>query len=149
MSLKFCKLTEVASPKRANPGDAGIDFFIPTDWNSGDLRVVRPQESVLIPLGIKVDVPFGYALVLFNKSGISTQTGLVAGACVIDHGYQGQIHCHLINSSDKNVEIKPGQKIIQGLLLPIELISVEQVDESELFPTNSDRGTGGFGSTGQ
>lgn len=143
--LKLSKVRDVKDPQRGTPGSAGIDLFIPNDY-SGCL--LPPQGSVLIPSGIKVKVPDGYALVAMNKSGVATKLGLVVGACVVDSDYQGEIHIHMINVSDRCVTLEPGQKIVQFLLLPVEHCGIQVVPLDELYDTQSVRGTGGFGSTG-
>jgi dUTP pyrophosphatase len=150
--MKFTKIRDVKSPQRANSTDAGIDFFIPHDWEDTDLmngfKTMIPGQSVLIPSGIKVNVPEGYALVAFNKSGISTKKGLQVGACVVDCGYQGEVHVHLTNVGGATCHISPGDKIVQFLLLPLGSPVIEEVPNEELFAEASLRGEGGFGSTG-
>jgi len=150
--MKFTKIRDVKSPKRANSTDAGIDFFIPNDWSDTDLvggqRTMLPGESVLIPSGVKVNVPEGFALVAFNKSGVATKKGLQVGACVVDCGYQGEVHFHLTNVGGESSQIEPGQKIIQFLLLPLGNPNVEEVTSELLYASESSRGEGGFGSTG-
>ena len=104
-TLKYCKVREVKSPNRANAYDAGIDFYIPTDldvdtFNSkcdvtknhvnytltNDYKIkditLHPGESVLIPSGIHVKIPHGYALIFMNKSGVASKKHLHVGACV-------------------------------------------------------------------
>lgn len=144
--LKFTKVRDVKSPQRANPYDAGIDFFIPNDIDEIELF---PGQSVLIPSGIKVDVPKGYALIAFNKSGIATKYSLIVGACVVDHGYQGEVHIHMLNVGEKCVKLRRGMKIVQFILLPIMTITPKEVPIDEMY-TNivGNRGDGGFGSTG-
>ena len=71
--MKICKIREVKDPVRANETDAGIDFFIPEEFDAVQLE---SQQSVLIPSGIKVNVPEGHALIAFNKSGIATKKHL-------------------------------------------------------------------------
>ena len=143
--MKFSKVRDVKSPTRANSTDAGIDFFIPNDQNEIELR---PQEKCLVPSGIKVNVPEGYALIAFNKSGIATTRELQVGACVVDCGYQGEVHFHLFNYGNSNIFLNPGDKIIQFVLLPLGDPAVEEVKENDLYPEESSRGEGGFGSTG-
>ena len=143
--MKFSKVRDVKSPTRANSTDAGIDFFIPNDQNEIELR---PQEKCLVPSGIKVNVPEGYALIAFNKSGIATTRELQVGACVVDCGYQGEVHFHLFNYGKSNVFLHPGDKIVQFVLLPLGDPAVEEVKESELYESVSSRGEGGFGSSG-
>ena len=143
--MKICKIREVKDPVRANTADAGIDFFIPEDFKS---HLLEPQESVLIPSGIKVNVPEGSALIAFNKSGVATKKNLQVGACVVDCGYQGEVHIHLTNVGFEPTKIDPGDKIIQLVLIKLGDPSIELVQEEELYSYSSDRGSGGFGSTG-
>ena len=142
--MRFKKVRDVQSPTRAHEHDAGIDFFVPYDFAPEELE---PTCRINVPSGIKVEVPKGYALIAFNKSGVATRTGLVAGACVVDSGYEGEVHLSLINTSCDDVLIEPGQKILQFILMPVGL---EMLEESEtLFDvSHSDRGSSGFGSTG-
>ena len=72
----------------------------------------------------------------------------MAGACVVDSDYQGEIHIHLVNTSKKKVDIEAGEKLIQFLLIPVDHCPVEVVPETELFSDETQRGSGGFGSTG-
>lgn len=143
--MRFCKIRDVKSPQRSHDTDAGIDFFIPNDF---EVRQIYPHSSINIPSGIKAEVPHGYALIAFNKSGIATKLGLDVGACVVDEGYQGEIHLHLTNTTNALVNIERGQKIVQFILLPVNYEKPEEVSEEELFNSKSDRGEGGFGSTG-
>lgn len=143
--MKYTLLRQVKHPQKADRLAAGIDFFIPDLWNDEQEYCINPQESVLIPLGIRVEVPAGYGLVFMNKSGISTKMNLAVGACVIDAGYEGEVHAHLYNFSSFKQQIKPGMKIIQGLLLPIFDSELEFVETLE---NESQRGAGGFGSSG-
>lgn len=146
--MNFIKLRDVKSPQRGTPGSAGIDFFVPNDF-PGE-QFLTPHEAINIPSGIKVKVPKGYALVFMNKSGVSLKKGLQVGACVIDEDYQGEVHLHLINTSAEVQSIMPGEKLVQGLLLPVSLEDViEMKDEEELYNgEKTERGEGGFGSTG-
>jgi dUTPase len=100
-----------------------------------------------------MDIPAGWALIFFNKSGISVKFGLVVGAQVIDHAYQGEIHMNVINTNNENpVYIEEGDKLVQGILLPIGLHPLEEATLEEMFQEEemipSTRGDGGFGSTG-
>ena len=138
-------MRKVIPPMRAHSLDAGIDFFVPSDFS---ITKIAPNNSIKIPSGIKVDIPQGYALIAFNKSGVCTTLGVIAGACVIDSGYQGEIHIHLINVSKKDVFITPDMKIMQFLLMPVSGVQTEECDLEELYERESERSIGGFGSTG-
>jgi len=145
--LRIAKVRDVKTPTRGTEGSAGIDFYVPNDYPQ-NLCVIEPGERCFIPSGIKANVPDGYALVAFNKSGVALKKQLFVGAAVVDSDYQGEIHLHLVNTSTKSVEISAGEKILQFLLLPVDHGPVCLVDEGELFNAVTTRGDGGFGSTG-
>jgi|TARA_R110001592_G_scaffold309370_1_gene583562 dUTP pyrophosphatase len=144
--MKITKIKDVKTPTRANATDAGIDFFIPNDYEGK--TELFPGESCFIPSGIKVNVPEGYALIAFNKSGVATKKGLHVGACVVDCGYQGELHINLTNVSAEDQTIAAGDKIVQFVLLPLGDPSIELVEENNLYEAVSTRGEGGFGSSG-
>lgn len=144
--LRYSKIRKVKDPVRGTPGSAGIDIFSPEDWSS---ETIRPNGQVLIPSGLKFDIPDGMALIAFNKSGVAVKRGLLAGACVIDSDYEGEVHINLFNNSKKYVTIGPNEKLIQLLLVPVFHVPLVEVVESELFTKESERGEGGFGSTGE
>ena len=149
MYLKMAKTRETVMPTRANAGaDAGIDFYVPNDFVRA---VLKPGQSVKIPAGIKVEVPAGYALIFFNKSGVASKKSLIVGACVIDHGYSGEVHINMINVGTDDQIVEPGDKIVQGILVPVITFETLEVDEEELYRdihVAGNRGAGGFGSTG-
>lgn len=152
----FTKVRPVKSPVRGTKESAGIDFFVPEDFKT---ETVRPGSAIMIPSGIKCAYPPGYALILFNKSGISSKYKLTALANVCDSDYQGEIHISLINVGRDPVEVSAGMKIAQFILMPIELAEPTEVDNEEslwdLWRSSSEsrnvsqRGDGGFGSTGE
>lgn len=172
-TLKYCKTRLVKTPARAHPTDAGIDFFVPEDLtpdtmaekfettgveveteldDEGKIKCfkLKPNESVLIPSGIKMKVPEGYMLQYNNKSGISSKRGLVVGATIVDCGYMGECHINLHNISKHTQLIHAGDKIVQGILIPVgNHMPEEMKDEHELYGDGeSARGAGGFGSSG-
>jgi dUTPase len=176
-TIKFLKIRDVKSPTRAYEFDAGIDFYVPefnekflndlAEKNQGrDLRMSgdsKSTHSIVIPAFSRIMIPSGIksrmaepgrALIAANKSGVATKHGLVFGAQVVDYTYKGEIHLSLINASDYDVEITPGQKILQFLETPIFISEVEVVvwrsekTEEEFYDgLQDDRGAGGFGST--
>lgn len=143
--LRVCKIRDVALPSKANDSDAGFDFYVPFSFES---CLVLPNASVMVPSGLLIDVPEGWALVFFNKSGIASKTGQLVGAQVVDAGYQGEVFLNVHNVSNKPANIVSGMKLVQGLLLPVPKVNVvEYACKELLFNTSSTRGTGGFGST--
>ena len=145
--MKLAKIRNVKTPTRGTVGSAGIDFYVPDDYPNSLCRI-NPGDRFFIPSGIKANVPKGYALIAFNKSGVALKKGLMVGACVVDSDYQGEIHLHLVNTSDQPVTIEAGDKLTQFLLVPVNHCAVEVVDVDELFYEETTRGAGGFGSTG-
>jgi len=146
MRLRIAKVRDVRTPERGTAGSAGLDFFVPRDFSG---QILSPHKTILIPAGIKVDVPDGFALIAFNKSGISNRLGLDVMGCVVDSDYQGEIHLSVVNTSDSAVVINAGDKLVQFILIPVGMHEVESVEEDELFEFDTVRGTGGFGSTGK
>jgi len=127
-------------PTRATDGDVGLDFYTPRDV------VIHPNSDILVPLDIKMKFPKGFGLVFMEKSGVSTKKKCDIGAKVIDPGYRGVVHAHLFNNSSLKAYFKAGEKIVQGVVMPVWTgipTKVEKVDN------DSERGTGGFGSTGE
>lgn len=145
--MKIVKVRNVKTPTRGTGLSAGLDFYIPEDFEA---KQIWPGESINIPSGIKARIPRRCALIMFNKSGIATKHQLQVGACVVDEDYQGEIHLHVMNVGKEPVILKPGMKLVQGLVMPIVYAGVEVLEsEDELFPQSTERGQGGFGSTGE
>jgi dUTP pyrophosphatase len=143
-TIKISKVREVKTPTRGTPGSAGLDFYIP----EGFTAKVSPGSDVCIPSGVRVNVPVGHALIAHNKSGVALNKKLTVGACVVDEDYQGEIHLHLVNVGSTPVNLEPGEKVVQFLLVPVQYPRVEVVPDKELFYSITERGAGGFGSTG-
>ena len=135
-------------PVKAHSDDAGFDFFAPMDM---DEVVLFPGEDYVVQTGIRVAVPKGWALLGVNKSGVATKKKLTLGAKLIDSGYTGEVGIHLFNiGRNAASKISPGDKIAQFVLIPIGLSEIEPLTEEEYWKRNdgSERGEGGFGSTG-
>ena len=143
--MKIAKTRKVKTPTRGTPESAGLDLFVPNDFLE---TTVSPGGFAFIPSGIKADVPSGHALIAFNKSGVALKKSLAVGACVVDEDYQGEIHIHLYNFGTEDAVISPGEKLVQMVLVPVFYDSVEVVEEETLFTSETTRGSGGFGSTG-
>ncbi len=145
--MKITKIRDVKTPTRGTSKSAGLDFFIPNDFKTVELGW---GESVNIPSGIKVNVPEGFALVVHNKSGIALNKGLQVGACVIDEDYQGEVHIHVTKVKYGNdvAVLEAGAKLVQMLLIPVMYADIEVVDIEDLYTDVTERGEGGFGSTG-
>ena len=125
-------------PNRAHELDAGYDLF------SRERAVIYPNSGGIFDTGVHVAIPAGYVGFLKSKSGLNVKHSIQSEG-VIDSGYTGSIHVKLFNHGTKAVTIEEGQKISQLVLLPIITPELELVDGLE----ETERGNGGFGSTGQ
>ena len=145
--MKFLKIKDVKTPTRGTSQSAGIDLYIPNDYPTTE---IDPQVSVFIPSGLKINVPENHVLIAMNKSGVALKKNLQVGACVIDEDYQGEVHIHLTNVGNHPCTIEGGDKIIQCVLMPVNYDIVEVVEsEEEMWKgEETERGDGGFGSTG-
>ena len=125
-------------PEFAHKTDAGADLRSPID------TVVPARGSVVIDTGVHVEIPEGYTGFLKSKSGLNVKHNLI-GEGVVDSGFSGSIRVKLYNLGDTDYQILRGDKIIQLVIMPCvycEFTEVEQFADSE-------RGNGGFGSTGR
>lgn len=129
-------------PERAHPGDAGVDLRSTIELS------LKPGERAVVPTGIAVAIPAGYAALVQPRSGLAAKHGvsIVNGPGLIDSGYRGEIKVIAINlDPDEPFEIRRGDKIAQLVVYPVPETSWREVGE---LP-DSDRGAAGFGSTGR
>lgn len=126
-------------PERATDGDVGMDFFTPVRV------VIHPGDDSLIPLGLKTKFPKGYGLIFMEKSGVAVKKKCDILAKVVDPGYRGIVHAHLFNNSREVVVFERGDKVVQGVVMPVWTGMPTQTENIE---NDSERGEGGFGSTG-
>ncbi len=132
-----------------------------TDDSGFDLRaavetpvILKAHEIRLIPCGIKIEMahdsstPYFYELQIRARSGLAAKHGIgvANGPGTVDYGYRGEIMVPLINFSNEDFEIAPGDRIAQGIICPV-IQAV--ITETDTVADNSARGAGGFGSTGQ
>lgn len=139
--LKIQKVTEDAIlPSYANPGDAGLDLF------STDNVILAPGDRALIHTGIKIELPENTEAQIRPRSGLALKHGisLVNSPGTIDQGYRGEIGVIVINHGREPFEVLKNMKIAQMVIKPVWTVQIEEVNNL----TNSERGEGGFGSTG-
>jgi dUTP pyrophosphatase len=143
MSLRVSRLDPDAKlPTRAHDGDAGLDLYALAGATLG------PGERVSLATGIAVEIPAGRAGLVLPRSGLAARHGiaLVNAPGLIDSGYRGEVRVLLLNTDrDRPCEISAGDRIAQLVLVAVEAPDVVAVDELEL----SERGAGGFGSSGR
>lgn len=130
-------------PRYSSDLAAGADLYACTEQ---EVRIL-PGETVLIPTGIAAAIPAGYAGFVFARSGLSVKMGLAPAnkVGVIDADYRGEILVALYNQSGQVRLVRDGDRIAQLVIEKVETPDFEEVDE---LPS-TERGAGGFGSTGK
>ena len=148
MKLKV-KLDEgVKMPTRAHEYDAGLDIYAP------ESVILYAGSSAEIDTGVHIEIPKGYCGLLKSKSGLNVRHG-ITGEGVIDHGYTGSICVKLYNHHTGKDDpffhfFDKDDKLIQLLIVPIETPELELVEDvADLYGGDTERGSGGFGSTGR
>lgn len=145
MKVQFIKVNKEAMvPQCSTKFSAGRDIAacIPTL----ERVIIHPGETVKIPSGLAVKIPDGYFGGIYARSGLSTKQGLrpATAVSVIDSDYVGEIFIPLHNDSNEIRVIEHGQRIAQLVIQPYLNVEFEEVDKLE----NTERGEGGFGSSG-
>ena len=143
MTVKFKKLSENAiCPSYGTEFSAGADLYA---LNESDI-VINPGETVLIHTGIAVEIPVGYVGLIYARSGLATKKGLAPAnkVGVIDADYRGELMVALYNQSGETRTVSNGERIAQLVIAPFLKAEFEETDEL----TDTVRGEGGFGSTG-
>ncbi len=141
MQMRVKRLTpEAILPKYAHPGDAGLDLYAAREL------VVRPTEARVVPTGIAVELPPGTEAGIRPRSGLAREWAVTVlnSPGTIDEGYRGEIGVVLINHGARTFHVKRGMRIGQLVVqrrLHVEVVEVDRLSETE-------RGDGGFGSTG-
>ena len=121
-------------PYRPHGNDAGADVYMPYDCT------LQPGEIAKIPLGFGIEVPDGYAGYVFPRTSMAAK-GLVCELPPVDSGYRGEIHAIISNVSNKTQTLSKGARIGQLVITPVVIADF-------VTDLGTERGTGGFGSTG-
>jgi dUTP diphosphatase len=141
MKLKIKKLkSDAILPSYAREGDAGLDLFAAAQI------VLAPGKSALVPTGIAVELPPGTEAQVRPRSGLALKHSLTVlnTPGTVDEGYRGEVGVILINHGASPFTVEPGMKIAQMVVSPRIQVDVEEVAELN----DTQRGAGGFGSTG-
>ncbi|MDD6308361.1 MAG: dUTP diphosphatase [Clostridia bacterium] len=143
MEMKIKCLRGTKPPFYATNGAAGLDLVAAIDKE----MQLEPAKRVMVPTGIAVAIPEGYVGLVYARSGLSTRQGITLTNCVgvIDSDYRGEIVCSLIHLGQEPYTIRPGDRIAQLVLTPAPQAALHVV---EVLP-QTERGEGGFGSTGK
>lgn len=141
MKIKIQTIDGAPVPVYAHEGDAACDLRAACDC------YLEPGEWHVVPTGIKLALPEGYAALVLPRSGLATKQGVtvINSPGLIDSGYRGEIGAPLYNANRTvGREVRKGDRIAQLLIVPVVHAEFDQVDELD----DTERGDGGFGSTG-
>ena len=144
MNLPVKKLHPTAIlPTYGSAGAAGADLYALPE---GDPITVSPGETVMIHTGLSMAIPEGYVGLNFARSGLASKQGLAPAnkVGVIDSDYRGELMVALHNHGSVPRTVLPGDRVAQFLIMPVITAQFIEVD----FLDDTERGTGGFGSTG-
>ena len=148
LELKFKRLTNTMTvPTKAHTTDACFDLYADAVSFRSDAEIhIAPHETVKIPTGFATNIPHGYWAAVFARSGLATKQSLRPANCVavIDEPYTGEWFIPIHNDSNETKVVKHGDRIAQFTLLPYYDTNLVETNELEA----TDRGDGGFGSSG-
>ncbi|MCW4577128.1 dUTP diphosphatase [Bacillus paranthracis] len=144
LRVKIKRLKDVELPKYAKPGDSGFDLVAAED------TIIWPGETKVVPTGLAFEIPPGYELQVRPRSGITRNTKLRVVLGTVDSGYRGEVGV-LVDNTERPISlnmqahvIEKGTRIAQGVIAPVVTANFVEVEEL----SDSERGVGGFGSTG-
>ena len=141
MIIRFQKLNPQATiPQQAHPGDAGMDLV------SIESAEIAPGGRRLVHTGLAVEIPVGFEGQVRPRSGLALKHGITVlnAPGTIDAGYRGEIGVVLANFGDATFKVEPGMRIAQLVIAAVDTVMVEVAATL----SNSERGAGGYGSTG-
>ena len=147
LKIKIINNSKNPDPVYQKMGDSGFDFM--ADLPEGETITIAPFKRALVPTGLHFQIPIGFELQVRPRSGLALKNGITVlnTPGTVDSGYRGEVKVILYNTDEMPFVIKNGDRIAQGVIAPVQFtkttkfVRVNNLDES-------DRGSGGFGSTG-
>ena len=143
MKVKVINSSPFALPAYATPLSAGVDLKA----NLSEAITLKPLERSLVPTGLFLAIPAGYEAQVRPRSGLAAKHGITVlnSPGTIDADYRGEVKVILVNLSPEPFVIEPGERIAQLVVARCEQVSWEEVERLD----ETERGAGGFGSTGK
>ena len=152
MEVKVKRLYESAKlPTYATPGAACFDIYATTDGHLGTDLHMGYGSCATIATGLSFEIPEGHVMLVYSRSGHAFKENVRLANCVgvIDSDYRGELMIKLahdaVGTCRERFSINPGDRIAQGMIVPVNQVVFVEADEL----TDSERGNGGFGSTGR
>ena len=141
MKVQIINKSKHRLPEYATSSAAGMDLKADIDMP----YVIEAKSSIIIPTGIYIGLPDGYEAQIRSRSGLAFKYDIQAHVGTIDADYTGEIKVKLFNFSENKFVVQPGERIAQMIINKIEKVEWEEVTELK----KTERGEGGFGSTGR
>ena len=143
MNVRIVNTSPYPLPHYATPGAAGMDLYA----HISEPVTLQPLQRSLVPTGLFIELPVGYEAQIRPRSGLAAKhgVGVVNSPGTIDADYRGEIKVILVNLSDTPFLLNPGERIAQMIVAAHVRVSWQQVEQL----TETERGAGGFGSTGK
>lgn len=143
MKVKIVNRSKFDLPRYETPLAAGMDLRA----DITEAVTLKPLQRALIPTGLYVEIPEGYEMQIRPRSGLAAKQGITVlnAPGTIDADYRGEIKIILVNLSDESKQILPGDRIAQAVVAAHARVEWESVDSL----SSTERGAGGFGSTGK
>lgn len=142
MKVKVVCTPSAVLPTYQTKSAVGLDLRADTD----SIITLRPLQRAMVPTGLRVEIPEGYELQIRPRSGLAAKHGITVlnSPGTIDPDYRGEIKVILVNLSEEPYSIEPGERIAQAIFAKYEQLEWEEVE----VLSETERGEGGFGSTG-
>jgi dUTP pyrophosphatase len=143
LTVKIINQSPYPLPQYETSGSAGMDLRA----NTTEAITLAPLERAMIPTGLFIELPVGFEAQIRPRSGLAAKRGLTMlnSPGTIDSDYRGEIKCIVVNLSNEAQIIEPGERIAQMVVARHERVEWQAVEQL----LDSERGTGGFGSTGR
>ena len=138
MKLKIQRIADVEMPSYAKEGDAAFDL------RAAEETLLKPGQKAIVKTGLKMAIPENHVGLVWDRSGLAAKNGIHVLAGVVDSGYRGEIMVVLKNLGEADVEIIKNMRIAQMLIQPVVSAQIEEAESLD----ETERGGGGFGSTG-
>lgn len=140
MQIKIKRINNGKLPEYKTTGASGADCYARID----NAVVIKAKKIETIPLGFAVEIPAGYEMQIRPRSGLARKDGVKAVLGTIDSDYRGEVCAIIFNDSEKDFEVKDGDRIAQAVVAPVIQVNWDVVESL----SDTERGDGGFGSTG-
>jgi dUTP pyrophosphatase len=139
MKVKIKLSKDAHMPTYGTSGAAGLDLYASADVT------IQPNERMLIPTGVAMEIPDGHFCYVMGRSGNTIKKGLHVALGTIDSDYIGEIGVMAFNQSSDAISFAKGDRVAQMVILPYPKVTFVETEEL----SDTERGTGGYGSTGK